>query len=240
MLDPATSSIKNDLQVPTTQPGSIIHSKTFLIPIYILSGMVAMFLCMFSVFIAVCIWKAAAAKQRQKRGGSALSSEVNCTYDEIVVPVHEKIKTTHDSFGSVDVMVTANEAYDTIQFKEKNFSSSDTDMTNNSVYQSKSDSTLLMVNNSCYQNPEQLRFPVATNSKSVANTQLHCYEKHSDYIGSNTLSQIFQEEHNSFLKRKVSTCCNDEIINTPGSVAESGKLSSDYPIKIAQTGRYLM
>ena len=106
-------------------------------------------LCLSVGLTAVCIWRAALAKKhvRSKSPTNSSSGE----YDDIVGPVYETITTSGDSARDTKVLMTENEAYKSVHFKETNFTSLEVDLTNNEGSSSTGTAPILMQKNSSYQ-----------------------------------------------------------------------------------------
>ena len=106
-------------------------------------------LCLSVGLTAVCIWRAALAKKhvRSKSPTNSSSGE----YDDIVGPVYETITTSGDSARDTKVLMTENEAYKRVHFKETNFTSLEVDLTNNEGSSSTGTAPILMQKNSSYQ-----------------------------------------------------------------------------------------
>lgn len=190
-------------QMPSEK--STVTSKIFLVPVYAVVGATAAILCISAVFTAICIWRAHLSKRRN-RERSALSTEANRVYDEIVGPVYETLNGpgTEESVCDKKVSVFNNEAYKTSELNlETKITSLDEHFSSNESNTMQFGSTVLsMENNVSYQKLTQQNSQVATRSEEFTSTQLQCCGKYLE---------PFSESHHQLLLLRS----NDTIYSKP-------------------------
>ena len=106
---------------------------------YLLTNITAVIItvcsCILIVVIAVCVKKSTLAWRKVKIDVSTSSNRVNCEHYEITEPVYATICDSGDSVDEVQVEMTNNVAYKSVDFtKTTIFTSVDVDITRNEAY----------------------------------------------------------------------------------------------------------
>ena len=190
---------QNVSQIPSEKQSTPL--ETFLIPVYVLAGVVALILCVIMGLTAACVWRGILKRKGRKREEShSTIGANNCVYDDIHCdPVYDTINPSNVSVCDLKFPLSSNEAYTSAQFKEANFNSLRGELTNRDAQAtSGTGSTLTLLDNNCaYQTAATLchTSTVATQySEGFDKPRLHYCGKHhlSDPSVKNS-QQLLQE-----------------------------------------------